>query len=91
MVKRIKHSLEYLIDKSSRHKTSRAEEYLLHNFTFSEYQKSNWDTTSMGNPDEVAQDIYNNIQIRIRKKKNFNPYLQYMSDTSIHFLVGIGF
>ena len=91
MVKRIKHSLEYLINKSSRHKTSRAEEDLLHNFTFSEYQKSNWDTTSMGNPDEVAQDIYNNIQIRIRKKKNFNPYLQYMTAASILFLVGLGF
>ncbi|MCC9065509.1 FecR family protein [Flavobacterium piscisymbiosum] len=91
MVKRIKHSLEYLINKSSRHKTSRAEEDLLHNFTFSEYQKSNWDTTSMGNPDEVAQDIYDNIQIRIGKKKAFNPYLKYMAAASILFLVGLGF
>lgn len=91
MVKRIKHSLEYLINKSSRHKTSRAEEDLLHNFTFSEYQKSNWDASSMGNPDEVAQDIFNNIQIRIGKKKNFNPYLQYMAAASILFLVGLGF
>ncbi|MFQ6601462.1 FecR family protein [Flavobacterium sp. C3NV] len=90
MVKRIKHSLEYLINKSSRHKTSRAEEDLLHNFTFSEYQKSNWDTTSMGNPDEVAQDIYDNIQIRIGKKKAFNPYLKYMAAASILFLVGLG-
>jgi len=91
MVKRIKHSLEYLINKSSRHKTSRAEEDLLHNFTLKEYQKSNWDALSMGNPDEVAQDIYNNIQIRIGKKKNFNPYLQYMAAASILFLVGLGF
>ena len=91
MVKRIKHSLEYLINKSSRHKTSRAEEDLLHNFTLKEYQKSNWDASSMGNPDEVSQDIYNNIQIRIRKKKNFNPYLQYMAAASILFLVGLGF
>ena len=90
MVKRIKHSLEYLINKSSRHKTSRAEEDLLHNFTFSEYQKSNWDETSMGNPDEVAQDIYDNIQIRIGKKKAFNPYLKYMAAASILFLVGLG-
>lgn len=90
MIKRIKHSLEYLINKSSRHKTSRAEEDLLHNFTFSEYQKSNWDATSMGNPDEVAQDIYDNIQIRIGKKKAFNPYLKYMAAASILFLVGLG-
>jgi len=91
MIKRIKHSLEYLIDKSSRHKTSRAEEDLLHNFTFSEYQKSKWDVSSMGNPNQVALDIYDNIQIRIGKKKNFNPYLKYMAAASILFLIGLGF
>jgi transmembrane sensor len=91
MVKRIKHSLEHLLNKKSRHKTSRAEEDLLHNFALSEYQKSDWDESSMGNADEVSQDIYDNIQIRIGKKKNFNPYLKYMAAASILFLIGLGF
>ncbi|WP_428232357.1 FecR family protein [Flavobacterium sp.] len=90
MVKRIKHSLERLIDKSSRHKTSRAEEDLLNNFVLNEYQNSNWEETSMGNSDEVSQNIYENIQLRIGKKKTFNPYLQYMAAASILFLVGLG-
>jgi len=91
MIKRIKHSLEYLIDKSSRHKTSRAEEDLLNNFALHQYQNSNWDEISMGNSDEVSQDIYDNIQFRIGKKKTFNPYLKYMAAASILFLIGLGF
>ncbi|MFH6993890.1 FecR family protein [Flavobacterium sp. FlaQc-48] len=91
MIKRIKHSLEYLIDKSSRNKTSEAEENLLNNFALNQYQNSNWDETSMGNSDEVAQDIYDNIQLKIGKKKNFHPYLKYMAAASILFLVGLGF
>lgn len=91
MIKRIKHSLEFLIDKSSRNKTSEAEENLLNDFALNEYQNSNWDETSMGNPNEVSQDIYDNIQLRIGKKKNFNPYLKYMAAASILFLVGLGF
>ncbi|UTN03318.1 FecR family protein [Flavobacterium bizetiae] len=91
MIKRIKHSLEYLIDKSSRHKTSRPEEDLLHKFAFSEYQKSKWDESSMGNPDEVSKDIYDSIQLRIGRKQSFNPYLKYMAAASILFLIGLGF
>lgn len=91
MIKRIKHSLEHLVDKSSRNKTSEAEENLLNNFALNEYQNSNWDESSMGNADEVSQDIYDNIQLRIGKKKNFNPYLKYMAAASILFLVGLGF
>lgn len=91
MIKRIKHSLEYLIDKSSRHKTSRPEEDLLHKFAFSEYQKSKWDESSMGNSDEVSKDIYDSIQLRIGRKQSFNPYLKYMAAASILFLIGLGF
>ncbi len=91
MIKRIKHSLEYLIDKSSRNKTSIAEENLLNDFAFTQYQLSKWNDTSMGNSDEVSQEIYENIQLRIGKKKNFNPYLKYMAAASILFLVGLGF
>ena len=90
MIKRIKHSLEYLIDKSARNKSSQAEENLLNDFALSEYQNSNWDETSMGNSDEVSQHIYENIQLRIGKKKSFNPYLKYMAAASILFLVGLG-
>ncbi|MRX69506.1 FecR family protein [Flavobacterium resistens] len=91
MIKRIKHSLEYLIDKSSRNKTSIAEENLLNDFAFNQYQKSKWDEVSMGNSDEVSQDIYNNIQYRIGKKRTFNPYLKYIAAASILFLAGLGF
>lgn len=91
MIKRIKHSLEYLVDKSARNKTSQAEENLLNDFALNEYQNSNWDEISMGNPDEVSQDIYENIQLRIGKKKTFSPYLKYMAAASILFLVGLGF
>ncbi|MHC0442420.1 FecR family protein [Flavobacterium sp. 3-210] len=91
MIKRIKHSLEYLIDKSSRNKTSIAEENLLNDFAFNQYQKSKWDEVSMGNSDDVSQDIYNNIQFRIGKKRTFNPYLKYIAAASILFLAGLGF
>lgn len=91
MIKRIKHSLEYLIDKSSRNKTSEAEENLLHNFALSEYQNSKWDESSMGNSDEVSRNIYDRIQLRMEKKKAFNPYLKYMAAASILFLAGLGF
>ncbi|MBZ4034087.1 FecR family protein [Flavobacterium sp. 17A] len=91
MIKRIKHSLEYLLDKSSRGKTSSAEENLLNDFAFSEYQNSKWDMDLMGNPEEVSQNIYDEIQLRIGKKKSFNPYLKYMAAASILFLLGLGF
>lgn len=91
MIKRIKHSLEYLLDKSSRGKTSSAEETLLNDFAFSEYQNSEWDSNLMGNPEEVSQNIYDEIQLRIGKKKIFNPYLKYMAAASILFLLGLGF
>lgn len=91
MIKRIKHSLEYLIDKSSRNKTSEAEENLLTNFALSEYQNAKWDESLMGNSDEVSKNIYDGIQLRIVKKKTINPYLKYMAAASILFLVGLGF
>ncbi|WP_163411374.1 FecR family protein [Flavobacterium ajazii] len=91
MIKRIKHSLEHLIDKSVQHKTSEAEEKLLEDFALSEYQKANWDDDSMGNPDEASQNIYENIQFRIGPQKRAFPYLKYMAAASILFLVGLGF
>jgi hypothetical protein len=91
MIKRIKHSLEYLIDKSLGDKASQAEENLLDGFALNEYQNANWDETSMGDSDVVSQDIYQNIQLRIGKKKSFNPYLKYMAAASILFLLGLGF
>lgn len=91
MIKRIKHSLEHLIDKSSQNKTSITEENLLDDFAFTQYQNSKWNEISMGNPDEVSRNIYEDIQLRIGKKKTFNPYLKYMAAASILFLVGLGF
>jgi len=91
MIKRIKHSLEYLIDKSSQNKTSITEENLLDDFAFTQYQNSKWNEISMGNPDEVSRNLYEDIQLRIGKKKTFNPYLKYMAAASILFLVGLGF
>jgi len=91
MIKRIKHSLEYLLDKSSQSKTSAAEENLLNDFAFNEYQNSKWDNGLMGNPEDASQNIYDGIQLRIGKKKTFNPYLKYIAAASILFLVGLGF
>ncbi|MBP4139057.1 FecR family protein [Flavobacterium geliluteum] len=91
MIRRIQHSLEYLIDKSSRKKTSEAEENLLNNFALSEYQKANWDDASMGSADDASQDIFRNIQLQIGKQRTFSPYLKYMVAASILFLIGLGF
>jgi transmembrane sensor len=91
MIKRIKHSLEHLIDKSSRNKTSEAAENLLNDFALNEYQNSKWNEASMGNANEVSQNIYDGIQLRIVKKKTFNPYFKYMAAASILFLAGLGF
>ena len=91
MVKRLKHSLEYLIDKSSRNKTSQAEENLLNDFALNEYQNSNWDETSMGNSNQVSQNIYEGIQLRMEKEKTFKPYFKYMAAAGILFLAGLGF
>lgn len=91
MVKRVKHSLEYLIDKISRNKTSQAEENLLHDFALSEYENSDWDETSMGNSNQVSQHIYDGIKIRMEKKKTFKPYFKYMAAAGILFLAGLGF
>ncbi|MEO7978036.1 FecR family protein [Flavobacterium sp.] len=91
MIKRIKHSLEHLLYKSSRNKTSEAEENLLNDFALSEYKKSNWDNVSMGNSNEVSKNIYEGIQLRMEKKNIFKPYLKYIAAASILFLVGLGF
>lgn len=91
MVKRIKHSLEYLIDKSLRNKASEKEENLLNDFALNVYQESKWDESLMGNPHMVSQNIYEGIQFRIGKKKTFKPYLKYIAAASILFLVGLGF
>ncbi|MGO4770377.1 FecR family protein [Flavobacterium sp. W22_SRS_FK3] len=91
MVKRIKHSLEYLIDKSMRNKATEAEENLLNDFALNEYQNFKWDENVMGNSNEVSENIYEGIQFRIGKKKTFKPYLKYIAAASILFLVGLGF
>jgi hypothetical protein len=90
MVKRIRHSLEYLINKSVQNKASKAEENLLDHFAFTAYKNAKWDEASMGNSDEVSKNIYESILLRIEKKKTFNPYFKYMAAASILFLVGLG-
>jgi transmembrane sensor len=91
MVKRLRHNLEYLIDKSLRNKASEAEENLLNDFALNEYQDSKWDENLMGNPNKVSQNIYEGIQFRTGKKKTFKPYLKYIAAASILFLVGLEF
>jgi transmembrane sensor len=91
MIKRIKHSLEHLIDKSVQNQTSKAEENVLHNFSLNEYQNSQWNTELMGDATEVSKNIYQNIQIRIGTKQKSFPYLKYMTAASIIFLIGLGF
>jgi transmembrane sensor len=91
MVKRLRHNLEYLIDKSLRNKASEAEENLLNDFALNEYQDSKWDENLMGNPNKVSQNIYEGSQFRTGKKKTFKPYLKYIAAASILFLVGLEF
>lgn len=91
MVKRIKHSLEYLIDKSSQKRTSEAAENLLNDFASNVYQNSKWDEATMGKADEASRELYQNIQLRIENKKTSFPYLKYMAAASIIFLIGLGF
>jgi transmembrane sensor len=91
MIKRIKHSLEYLIDKNFQNKTSEKEEKLLNDFILSEYQNSKWDDVKMGSRDEASITIFEGIQLRINKKDTFQLYLKYVAAASIIFLVGLGF
>jgi transmembrane sensor len=91
MVKKSKHSLEYLIDKSLQKKTTEKEEKLLNDFTFSEYQKSNWDELRMGSSEETSNTIFEEIQLRINKKNTIQPYLKYLAAASILLVMVLGF
>ncbi|PJJ09099.1 FecR family protein [Flavobacterium sp. 1] len=91
MIKRIKHSLEYLIEKSFQKKTSEKEEKLLNDFALSEYQNSKWDDLAMGSSEQASVNIFEGIQLRIDKKNTFHLYLKYVAAASIVFLIGLGF
>lgn len=91
MIKRIKHSLEHLLDKSSQKKTSQQEEKLLNDFSWSVYQNSQWDEDKMGTSQEVSAHIFKGIQFQIEKKNAFHSYLKYGVAASIILLVSLGF
>ncbi|MCV9928569.1 FecR family protein [Flavobacterium sp. LS1R49] len=90
MIKKTKHSLEYLIDKSSKKETTTAEENLLHNFAQSEYDNSEWETSVMGIKEQVSEKIYDNIKNHINQDKTFSIYLKYAIAASIALLIGLG-
>ena len=91
MIKRIKHSLEHLVDKSFQKKTSKKEEKLLNDFSWSVYQNSQWDEDKMGTSQEVSAHIFKGIQFQIEKKNAFHSYLKYGVAASIILLVSLGF
>lgn len=91
MIKRIKHSLEYLIDKSSQNATTEAEENFLEKFTISEYHKSDWDEVNLGKSKTASEKLFKQIQFRIAKKKLFSSYFKYAAAASIVFIIGLGF
>lgn len=89
MTKKIKHSLEYLIEKSARKESSEAEEQLLNDFMLSEYQQSEWDTELMGSKKKGIL-LYSAIQKRMYPQRSKKRYFQYAAAAGIALLIGLG-
>ena len=85
MTKKIKHSLETLIEKSLQKKTTKSEEDLLDRFMLSEYEKASWDKTSMGN----SVNGFHSIEKYIAKKR-ISRYIGYGIAASILVLLSLG-
>lgn len=90
MIKKSKHILGYLIEKSNRKRTSEAEENVLNDFMHSEYKTPEWDTPTMGNKEQVSQKIYAGILKHIDQKERPVYYLRYIAAASILLLLGLG-
>lgn len=91
MIKKLKHSLENLIEKSEQKKTSNSEEKLLNDFMQSTYDQSEWVEATMGEKNQASEKIYNTIQKHINKKKIFPLYFKYAAAASIALLISLGY
>ncbi|MDR6968319.1 ferric-dicitrate binding protein FerR (iron transport regulator) [Flavobacterium arsenatis] len=90
MVKKLKHNLESLLEKSEQKKTSNSEEQLLNDFMQSAYEKSEW-VEAMGEKNQASEKIYTSIQKHINKKKVLPLYFRYAVAASIALLFGLGY
>lgn len=85
MTKKIKHSLEILIEKSLHKKATKAEEDLLDNFMLCEYRKAKWDTATMGD----SVNGFHKIEKYIAKKR-ISRYIAYSIAASIVVVLSLG-
>jgi len=90
MVRKLKHNLESLLEKSEQKKTSNSEAQLLNDFMQSNYEKSEW-VEAMGEKNQASEKIYNAIQKHINKKKVLPLYFKYAVAASIALLFGLGY
>ncbi|MGM8361776.1 FecR family protein [Flavobacterium sp. ARAG 55.4] len=85
MTKKIKHSLETLIEKSLQKKATQAEEDLLEGFMLSEYEKTSWEKNLMG----TAVNGFGKIEKHIAKKR-ISRYMAYAVAASVVVLLSLG-
>jgi len=90
MAKKIKHNLEYLIEKSARKESTKTEETLLNDFMLSEYKNSEWDSSKMGEKEQKGSALYNTITERIYHKKKTTHYIKYAAAAGIALVLGLG-
>lgn len=94
MIRKVKHYLEHLIEKSTDKKASEKEEQLLESFVQHEYSNNNnWDEATMGDKEEVSNAIYNTISMSInpvRKVRKLNFY-KYAAAAAIVIAIGVTF
>ncbi|WP_232297534.1 FecR family protein [Flavobacterium beibuense] len=96
MIKKVKHYLENLIEKSTDKTASQKEEQLLENFVQHEYSHNNdWDETTMGNKDDVNNTIYGKINDSINSetkvRKLWPAYLKYSAAACVVAAAGAFF
>lgn len=90
MIRKVKHSLDYFVEKSFLKKASKAEETVLENFARTQYDKAKWDTDLMGASDEYQKKSWAVIEDRIGRKKILKLYTKYAFAASIVLLLGLG-
>lgn len=90
MIKKNKHYLEHLTDKSNEKNISEAERALLDDFMEHEYESAEWDTAQMGLKGTVSSNIYNNIKRTNTLKKPFRSYYKYAIAATIILVLGLG-
>ncbi len=89
MVKRERHQLRELIEKSEEKKIPETEQSLLDNFIRKEFDAAIWDDATMGPKEKIAADIYRNITPEKLRKPFLNLY-KYAIAASLILMLTIG-